>query len=75
MAIFITGVTGYIGGSVAARLIEAGKEVRGLVRSEEKADLLKAFGIVPVIGSLDDSEILNPDYNLFLKQTPLSVPA
>ena len=32
MKIFITGATGYIGGSVAAGLISAGHEVLGLVR-------------------------------------------
>ena len=56
--VFITGATGYIGGSVAERLVALGYEVMGLVRSEEKAALLKERGIASVIGTLDDQEIL-----------------
>ncbi|WP_193170721.1 NAD-dependent epimerase/dehydratase family protein [Nisaea nitritireducens] len=58
MNIFLTGASGYIGGSVAARYVEHGHSVRGLVRTEEKADLVRAKGIEPVIGSLDDSALL-----------------
>ncbi|WP_027350677.1 NAD-dependent epimerase/dehydratase family protein [Halotalea alkalilenta] len=58
MNVFITGATGFIGGSVAHRLIEAGYRVRGLVRSEEKAERLRAAGIEPVLGSLDDHQLL-----------------
>lgn len=58
MAIFITGATGYIGGSIAARLSGMGREVRGLVRTEEKAKQLATLGITPVVGNLDDSELL-----------------
>lgn len=58
MNIFLTGATGYIGGTVAARLISAGHRVRGLVRNSEKAGLLRNFGIEPVPGSLDDADLL-----------------
>ncbi|HEY0162618.1 MAG TPA: NAD-dependent epimerase/dehydratase family protein, partial [Edaphobacter sp.] len=58
MKIFITGASGYIGGSVAERLLAAGHEITGLVRSEEKALLLQQRGIQPVLGNLDDSDIL-----------------
>ncbi len=60
MRIFITGATGYIGGSVAEKLRDAGHAVTGLVRSEdkEKVPLLKARGIESVIGTLDDAETL-----------------
>jgi len=34
MRIFCTGVSGYIGGSIAAAMTSAGHEVSGLVRSE-----------------------------------------
>ena len=54
MQVFMTGATGYIGGSIAARLIERGHGVTGLVRSDEKAAQLKARGIVPVRGTLAD---------------------
>jgi nucleoside-diphosphate-sugar epimerase len=58
MKIFCTGASGYIGGSVAAGLVAAGHQVTGLVRSTEKADAVRAFGIQPVRGTLDDGEIL-----------------
>jgi uncharacterized protein YbjT (DUF2867 family) len=38
LKILVTGANGDIGGSVAAALIADGHEVRGLVRSKEKAD-------------------------------------
>jgi nucleoside-diphosphate-sugar epimerase len=58
MKVFLTGATGYIGGSVAGKLVAAGLEVSGLVRSEAKIPLLKVRGIEPVVGVLDDCEIL-----------------
>ncbi|MEA2889448.1 MAG: hypothetical protein QOI05_241 [Bradyrhizobium sp.] len=58
MRIFVTGTSGYIGGSVAAALAAAGYEVSGLVRSEASAEQVAAFGITPVHGTLDDAEVL-----------------
>ena len=58
MNVFVTGATGYIGGSIAERLIASGHRVVGLIRSKEKALLLKDRGIEPVLGTLDDSETL-----------------
>lgn len=58
MKIFLTGATGYIGGSVASGLIAAGHNVVGLARSEERAVELRGKSIEPLIGSLDDHEIL-----------------
>ena len=55
MEIFLTGASGYIGGTVAARLIAAGHRVRGLVRSAEKAETVKRLGLEPVMGTLDDA--------------------
>jgi len=54
MKIFVTGATGYIGGSVAERLVVSGHTVLGLLRTREKALLLKERGIDPVLGTLDD---------------------
>jgi len=56
--IFLTGAAGYIGGSVAARLLEARHRVRGLVRTPEKAELISKLGIEPVVGTLEDVELL-----------------
>jgi nucleoside-diphosphate-sugar epimerase len=58
MNLFITGAAGYIGGTVAARLMEAGHRVRGLVRTPHKAADLARSGIEPVQGDLDDVAVL-----------------
>lgn len=58
MSIFLTGANGYVGGTVALRLINAGYTIRGLVRDEEKARQVQALGIEPVIGNLDDLALL-----------------
>ncbi|WP_431822370.1 NAD-dependent epimerase/dehydratase family protein [Burkholderia sp. F1] len=58
MKIFITGVTGYIGGSIAARLVADGHAVSGLVRDDDKALALEAVGVAPIIGTLDDATLL-----------------
>lgn len=58
MKIFVTGAAGYIGGSVAEKLMASGHELTGLARSGEQAEVLAARGIKPVVGTLDDAEIL-----------------
>lgn len=58
MRIFLTGASGYIGGSVAAALRAAGHEVAGLVRTPARAEEVRAQGIEPVLGSLGDSALL-----------------
>jgi nucleoside-diphosphate-sugar epimerase len=58
MNVFVTGAAGFIGGSIATGLIRAGHKVTGLVRSQDQADELRALGITPVIGTLDNSVLL-----------------
>lgn len=58
MKIFMTGATGYIGGTIARRLLDDGHEIRGLVRDAEKGGKLAVFGVDPVIGGLDEAAIL-----------------
>lgn len=58
MKIFITGASGFIGGSIAAHLVRAGHQVRGLIRKPEHSAELQRLGIEPVIGTLDDRELL-----------------
>lgn len=60
MRIFITGGTGYVGGAVTAALVAAGHEVFGLVRTPERAGVLKGLGAEPVRGSLDDPTAFLP---------------
>ena len=58
MNIFLTGASGFIGGTVALRLKASGHRIRGLVRSPEKAARLQALGIKPVLGDLSDTALL-----------------
>ena len=58
MKVFITGATGYIGGSIAVKLIAGGHQVSGLTRTQDGAAKLREAGIGPVIGQLVDGETL-----------------
>jgi len=53
MKVFITGATGYVGGSVATGLLERGDEVIGLARSEQAAAALRKRHIEPLPGELN----------------------
>ena len=59
MKIFITGASGYIGGSVAAALVAQGHAVSGLARSDDTAAALQKLGIGAVRGTLDDAGVLS----------------
>lgn len=61
MDIFMTGASGYIGGTIAMRLQRDSHRLRGLVRGADKAARLAAIGIEPVIGSLDDTALLTAE--------------
>jgi nucleoside-diphosphate-sugar epimerase len=63
MKVFITGASGFIGGTVARRLIREGHTVRGLVRDAGKAEQLRALGVEPVLGDLDDRKLLMSEAN------------
>ncbi len=52
MKIFMTGASGYIGGTVANSLIKAGHSITGLARTEAAAAKLLAHGIEAVRGDL-----------------------
>jgi nucleoside-diphosphate-sugar epimerase len=55
MKVFILGASGYIGGSVAAALIEKGHAVSGLAPTEDTPAALRGRHIAPVRGTLDDT--------------------
>jgi nucleoside-diphosphate-sugar epimerase len=53
MKVFVTGATGYIGGSVSTKLLETGHEVIGLARSDDAAAALKKRGIEPLASDIN----------------------
>ena len=61
MKVFLTGATGFIGGVVGERLVAEGHEVRGLLRNPDHAPLLLRAGITPVLGDLDDADLLTAE--------------
>ena len=58
MRVFITGANGWVGTALVPELIAAGHKIVGLVRSEQKAEALRAMGGEPLLGSLGDLETL-----------------
>ena len=54
----VTGATGFLGGELAKQLVGRGHQVVGLVRSLEKAALLKALGVALHVGDITDRESL-----------------
>jgi len=51
--ILIFGAGGFVGGGVSRHLLAKGHVVRGVTRSVESAERLKAASIAPIIGDLD----------------------
>ncbi|WP_440133043.1 NAD-dependent epimerase/dehydratase family protein [Chitinophaga sancti] len=58
MKVFITGINGYIGGTIANLLINKGYEVTGLVRRPELLAPLSAMGIEAIAGTIDNATLL-----------------
>lgn len=58
MNVFVTGASGFIGGSIAHRLVALGHRVTGLTRTPDKVAALKERGIDAVVSSLDDAAVL-----------------
>jgi len=58
MKIFMTGASGYIGGTVADSLVKAGHAVTGLARTQDAADRLRAHGMQAVRGDLGSHSIV-----------------
>lgn len=58
MKVFMTGASGYIGGTVADSLIKAGHPVAALARTEDTAARLRALGIETVRGELSSHSVV-----------------
>ena len=58
MRVFLTGANGWIGSMIVRELIEAGHGVVGLVRTKDKCEALARAGGTPVLGSIEDLEVL-----------------
>jgi nucleoside-diphosphate-sugar epimerase len=54
MRVFLTGGTGYIGRTLARRLVETGHEVRALVRPTSQAEPLERLGVTTFTGDIAD---------------------
>ena len=55
---FVTGATGFIGGEIVKQLVGRGHKVVALVRSPDKAAMLKALGVEMHAGDITDRETL-----------------
>lgn len=55
---FVTGATGFIGGEIVKQLIGRGHKVVALVRSPERAVMLKALGVEMHAGDITDRDTL-----------------
>ncbi len=57
--VFVTGASGFLGHALARRLLEAGAEVRALVRGEALPGELETLGVRPIRGDLHDEQALD----------------
>ncbi|MFF4053793.1 NAD-dependent epimerase/dehydratase family protein [Streptomyces chartreusis] len=58
MRVVLTGGTGYIGAAVLDRLVARDHQVTAVVRSAEKAELVRAKGADPAVADLTDGDTL-----------------
>lgn len=56
--VLITGITGYIGGTIAKKLQEKSYHVIGLVRNNAQVKELESLGIESIIGNIHDESVL-----------------
>ena len=58
MKILVTGATGFVGATVARRLVQRGHTVLGLSRSESAAARVKSAGLIPIHGDFAEPATL-----------------
>ena len=58
MRVFLTGASGWIGSMITRDLLAAGHSVTGLTSVPGKAEALSAAGVTPLVGALDDIDVL-----------------
>ena len=56
--ILITGITGYIGGTIAKKLLDRNYEVTGLVRNEAHVQELESLGIKTIVGNIHNEDVI-----------------
>lgn len=56
MIIFLAGATGAVGRRVCVLLTDAGHQVVGTTRSPDKASLLRALGVAPIVVDFLDAD-------------------
>ncbi|MBK1895179.1 NAD-dependent epimerase/dehydratase family protein [Chryseobacterium paridis] len=56
--ILITGITGYIGGTIAAKLLDKKYNVVGLIRNEIHAKELATLGVETIVGDIHDETVI-----------------
>jgi dihydroflavonol-4-reductase len=57
-SVLVTGASGLLGSNICRLAANAGRRVRGLVRTDADADVLRAIGVEPAIGDITDPESL-----------------
>jgi len=58
--VFILGASGFLGSHIAGAFTREGYQVTGLTRSEDKAKVLRAHEITPIIGKAQDTKVWEP---------------
>lgn len=56
--VLITGITGYIGGTIAKKLLDRNYEVTGLIRNEAHVQELESFGIKTIVGNIHNENLI-----------------